>query len=243
MLSKKEIASSLPDPRRCQEKDPVAALDALVKQFLEFRFGYRAGNRLVTYGYRVDFRSRKPIGDLIVTTLAAGAMTHGPDGETLSDVIRRVSQAVLDVGGTKPDLATLWVGGKRGPLPRMQFAELVGAALAVLTGAETPAIEDESWPNLAQRATGRGAIELYFDLDGGGRIILRGNGDGAFDLFDGENRPTSWFDIRDALGAVAETFGPRIDAGRVGVFTAKDTWVRSPKLPELLARAVLDRGA
>ena len=235
MLSKRALAKTLPDPRRCTEKNPVEALDRVTKQFLSFNFGYRDGNQLLSYrhgGYP------RPKGDLLISDVWTGnTMTQGPYGQTLSHLIRQI-------GGGKPDYSTLWVGWTKGPLPRKEFAELCGAAVAAITKTELPPVEEDSWTGLAQRAANRGSIEAYFDPPVGGRVMLTGNGNGTFNAFQvGQGRNADDYpDLRSALTAISRGKA-RIDPRTTGVHRAKNIWVSKAKLIELLAQAVVNPDA
>ncbi len=235
MLSKRALAKTLPDPRRCTEENPVAALDRVTKQFLSFNFGYRDGDQLFSYAHGGYPR---PKGDLLVSRVWTGnTMTQGPYGATLSQVMRQI-------GGGKPDYSTLWIGWTKGPLPRKGFAELCGAAVAAITKTQPPAVEGDSWAGLAQRAANRGSFEAYFDPPVGGRVMLIGNGNGTFSVLQvgqGGNAD-SYPDLRSALTAITRGKA-RVDPRTTAVHRAKNIWVGKAKLIELLAQAVVNPDA
>jgi hypothetical protein len=230
-LTKKSVAASLPDPTRCREKDPVRALEALLKRYLDFGFGYRDRDRFLKYQHSPDGTGYHHDYDLVVSTAVeeSGHAKPGPYAPTLSKVFR-------DLGRQSPDLATLWVLWAKGPCPPKAFAELVGAAVAKLTKVELVPVETETWVRLAQRAANRGSFQAYFDLPRG-RVLLEGNGDGAF--FVGNLGPYKrWLDLQQALADVARRCGREFDPARVGLHRLRHTWVRQATMVELLARAV-----
>jgi len=110
MLSKRALAKTLPDPRRCTEKNPVEALDRVTKQFLSFNFGYRDGNQLLSYrhgGYP------RPKGDLLISDVWTGnTMTQGPYGQTLSHLIRQI--------GVCPDMAGAYLATDFVAIPQIE---------------------------------------------------------------------------------------------------------------------------
>ena len=65
----KALLAQLPDPRRCKDKNPAAALDAVVKKYPWFRFGFRAGDRRISFDYAADPTGKRPGGNLLVSRI------------------------------------------------------------------------------------------------------------------------------------------------------------------------------
>jgi hypothetical protein len=202
----KALLAQLPDPRRCKDANPAAALDTVIRKHPWFRFGFRAGNRRISCDYAADPTGKRPGGTLLVTRIMTvpgpgrTAHTTGPSGDappmTISKLLRQLD-------GPAPDLSTLWVSRhKNAPAP-LPFGDLVAAALIKLCGAEATLPEEDGAVGLAQRALGSDLeLETLVGRSGGAPVILRNTGNGTVSLHNPGRRPETFLSLAEAMGAL-----------------------------------------
>lgn len=250
MPPNKTLLAQLPDPRRCKQKNPAAELDRLVRKHLWFRFGFRAGNSRISFDYAADGSGRRPDGELLVCRMvsfeADGAIpgTTGPAGEATTT---KISKMIRQIRVPAPDLTTLWVSrDKRAPKP-LPFADLVAAALVQLLDAKATPPEQDGALGLAQRALASDCeLHAIVNFKGGRSVVLESGGAGTVSLHYRGRRPTAYISLADAIRALADRHGSKIEATRTRFerFTRDNgrmgagPWVDTPTLRKLIVAAL-----
>jgi hypothetical protein len=253
MRSVEALLAQLPDARRCKRKNPAAELDRVVKAHPWFGFGFRAGDRRISYDYAADGRRpSRPGGTLLVTRIVkvkppGGIVgTNGPAGQAPPATI---SKLIRQLGGAAADLKTLWVSRHKEAPDPLPFGDLVAATLVDLTDAEPPPAEKESAIGLVQRALGSDReLHAFVALKGNASVILSSTGGGMVYLHYAGRRPTAYLSVGDAIADLAARHGSKIEpsATRFETFNRDNRrlgdgpWVDTPTLRELVVAALAE---
>jgi predicted DNA-binding WGR domain protein len=242
----KAVLAQLPDPRRCKHKNPGRELDRVVAKHPWFRFGFRAGDRRISFDYAADGSGTRPGGDLLVCRIGGSA---GPAGDAPPMTITKL---LRQLDGRAPDLTTLWVSrDKRAPSPR-SFGDLVAATLVDLLGAKAAPPEQDDAVHLAQRAFGSDLeLHMFVGLKRSRSVILSSGGQGTVNVHYRGRRPTEYLSLADALAAIGRQSGTSLDpAGTTFERFSSDNrrlgygpWVDTPTLRRLLVAAIAEVAA
>ena len=242
----KALLAQLPDPRRCKDKNPAAALDAVVKKYPWFRFGFRAGDRRISFDYAADPTGKRPGGNLLVSRIVVilpdgrTMHTNGPAGDappfTISKLLRQID-------GPAPDLTTLWVSRHKNAPKPLPFGDLAAAAVVKLLGAKATPPENDDAVTLAQRALGSDwELDATFALKGDRIVSLSSDGLGMVSLKTPNRRSDRYLCLADAMAALGKQYGSKLELSRTRFETfSRDNrrlgdgpWVDTPTLRRLV---------